>query len=317
MRILQQSKGMSAEYTNIEIQNKTNQTGIVQESESRLGIPTYIGVVLGAVALMVVLSIVFAVKRLRQILEQRRSNQLNVGISQSQQIINGDTNTNHSSFPTSRIHNNSYIIELPVEVYRKQQMERVEKFATLQKYCEIKDNIYKINSCMICLIDFENEDEVRMTQCRHLLHSDCLMSWSERLVSHNPIPNSSTSHQDYVGIPTCPFCKRDLTTKLNQKEIDILRKHHELSEIEIDQVCDQSVIDQEEAVQKNINQSIHPQRTILERERSAVHFSTIQIDIQNNPIIVHAQQNQAISQNQIPMNCVLPLNFASNRIVAI
>lgn len=33
------------------------------------------------------------------------------------------------------------------------------------------------NTCSICLIDFNNEDKVSITECDHIYHNDCIKKW--------------------------------------------------------------------------------------------------------------------------------------------
>ncbi|KAL4500514.1 hypothetical protein ABPG72_002938 [Tetrahymena utriculariae] len=63
------------------------------------------------------------------------------------------------------------------------------------------------NNCSICLVEFGAQDELRLTICRHLFHSECLIAWINK--------NES-----------CPLCRQSftiadileysITTKINQ-----------------------------------------------------------------------------------------------------
>lgn len=46
-------------------------------------------------------------------------------------------------------------------------------------------------SCAICLLEFEREDAIRTTPCRHQYHRECIDNWCEAKMS-------------------CPICRRQL-----------------------------------------------------------------------------------------------------------
>jgi len=56
----------------------------------------------------------------------------------------------------------------------------------------------KETKCSICLLDYENNDELRKLVCSHFFHKKCIDNWF----------NSST---------TCPICRKDVKEKLKKK----------------------------------------------------------------------------------------------------
>lgn len=60
-----------------------------------------------------------------------------------------------------------------------------------KKYEDIGENDKGMDSCAICLMEYNNEDEVAELKCdkKHYFHSDCLEEWLKRKLE-------------------CPLCKR-------------------------------------------------------------------------------------------------------------
>ena len=58
------------------------------------------------------------------------------------------------------------------------------------KYCKIESKNYEIQ-CSICLINYENEDDISLTKCNHLFHNNCIIEWSHYKKE-------------------CPICRKDL-----------------------------------------------------------------------------------------------------------
>jgi hypothetical protein len=49
-----------------------------------------------------------------------------------------------------------------------------------QKYITLTRELYdKNNECSICLTDFDKDDFVTITKCRHVFHNDCIIEWIE------------------------------------------------------------------------------------------------------------------------------------------
>ena len=60
---------------------------------------------------------------------------------------------------------------------------------------EIKPEIELINftlpeTCSICYVDFQADQLITITRCRHLFHQSCLREWFEK-----------------ATLKTCPFCR--------------------------------------------------------------------------------------------------------------
>jgi E3 ubiquitin-protein ligase DOA10 len=53
------------------------------------------------------------------------------------------------------------------------------------------ENPSERESCSICLLEFEREDPIRTTPCRHRYHRECIDNWCEAKMS-------------------CPICRREL-----------------------------------------------------------------------------------------------------------
>jgi hypothetical protein len=67
------------------------------------------------------------------------------------------------------------------------------------KYCNI-DSSNLDTSCSICLVDFEDESDISLTECSHIFHMDCITEWSRYKKD-------------------CPVCRKDLKNKLEKKEL--------------------------------------------------------------------------------------------------
>ncbi|CAD8067540.1 unnamed protein product [Paramecium primaurelia] len=80
---------------------------------------------------------------------------------------------------------------IPVELYEQ----------VIQEY----PGLNVITECQICLVEFENQDLVKLTYCLHLFHQSCLDEWRKKL-------------------QICPVCRGDLTKqkyKERQKDQEI------------------------------------------------------------------------------------------------
>ena len=48
------------------------------------------------------------------------------------------------------------------------------------RYEILDDKIREENkSCSICILDFENEDKISITNCNHIFHTDCITEWGK------------------------------------------------------------------------------------------------------------------------------------------
>ena len=78
-------------------------------------------------------------------------------------------------------------------------LEKTEHIINIpsQEYINVKHNDNK--SCCICLVDFEDESVISLTNCDHIFHMDCIIEWSRYKKD-------------------CPICRKDLKNKLEKKE---------------------------------------------------------------------------------------------------
>ncbi|KAL4474226.1 hypothetical protein ABPG72_001765 [Tetrahymena utriculariae] len=80
--------------------------------------------------------------------------------------------------------------------------EDLKKYMPAVLYKEIKFQLLKVSkqqdvgNCVVCLCDFEDDENVRSTYCKHVFHSECLTDWMKK--------NES-----------CPYCR----TPLNKDNI--------------------------------------------------------------------------------------------------
>ncbi|EAR83657.2 zinc finger, C3HC4 type (RING finger) protein, partial (macronuclear) [Tetrahymena thermophila SB210] len=79
----------------------------------------------------------------------------------------------------------------------------LKKYMPAVLYKEIKSQLLKVSkqqdvgNCVVCLCDFEDDENVRSTYCKHVFHSECLTDWMKK--------NES-----------CPYCR----TPLNKDNIE-------------------------------------------------------------------------------------------------
>lgn len=68
----------------------------------------------------------------------------------------------------------------------------IDAYIPARNYCEVHRTISKQeNCCVVCLLEFEQEDLVRITLCNHIIHKSCFDSW-------------------LVRNKTCPLCRQSL-----------------------------------------------------------------------------------------------------------
>jgi len=61
-------------------------------------------------------------------------------------------------------------------------LEKTNHIITInsQRYSYLADNIKSENkSCSICIVDFENDDMISITNCNHIYHTDCIKEWGK------------------------------------------------------------------------------------------------------------------------------------------
>jgi len=71
----------------------------------------------------------------------------------------------------------------------KEELDKIK----IVKYETLSEDIKKLNEkCTVCLCDFEKEDDVRVTKCKHAFHQTCIDKW---LLESNY---------------TCPVCRSEV-----------------------------------------------------------------------------------------------------------
>ena len=63
---------------------------------------------------------------------------------------------------------------------REINFRKVDKFAPEKNYVSVKQNLKSQTTCAICVEDFVDKDQIRLTSCNHLFHSNCLMMWAKQ-----------------------------------------------------------------------------------------------------------------------------------------
>lgn len=58
----------------------------------------------------------------------------------------------------------------------------------------VQDDMYKNTTCIICLDDFQDQDQIRLLSCQHIFHSPCIQEWFNKC-----------HHQ--LEPPYCPICR--------------------------------------------------------------------------------------------------------------
>jgi hypothetical protein len=93
------------------------------------------------------------------------------------------------------------VVPLAKEDFNKLQ---VEKFKNITKETIKKD---VDTQCTICVDEFDKEDDVIITPCKHLYHKQCIEKWCEQSVF-------------------CPVCKQDFRDTLRLKNNSISETSH-------------------------------------------------------------------------------------------
>ena len=69
-----------------------------------------------------------------------------------------------------------------VHYTQEEIMERIARMSPEIKYDE-KKNKYKQSDCCICLIAFSNDSMIRILECQHIFHGQCIMEHIHRHTS--------------------------------------------------------------------------------------------------------------------------------------
>ena len=80
------------------------------------------------------------------------------------------------------------------------QLNRTEDFVefTNIKYSTIVNKNYD-SSCSICLVEFEDDSDIGITNCDHIFHKECITEWSRYKKD-------------------CPVCREELKNKIEKKD---------------------------------------------------------------------------------------------------
>lgn len=62
-------------------------------------------------------------------------------------------------------------------IQQKITKETIEEYTNTLTYNKIDSNKYKIDSCSICKIPFEDNNYIRVLNCEHFFHKDCIDQW--------------------------------------------------------------------------------------------------------------------------------------------
>ena len=84
---------------------------------------------------------------------------------------------------------------------REAKFRKIDMLARERKFDQLKDARKSQQCCAICVEDFTDKDIIRETQCHHVFHSHCLMTWGK---------SKLWSNLTRVGIPSCPNCNASL-----------------------------------------------------------------------------------------------------------
>ena len=84
-------------------------------------------------------------------------------ITQSLQDLEYDSYYNYGSFGTTEA------------VGGEEEEKREIEFTTSQYNVESS-----IKECSICLVDFEENDDIANLTCKHIFHKNCIVEWSNR-----------------------------------------------------------------------------------------------------------------------------------------
>jgi hypothetical protein len=66
-----------------------------------------------------------------------------------------------------------------------------------ENYNELSEENKNTKDCSICLVDFEDDDSVSLTNCKHLFHNNCITEWSRYKKD-------------------CPICRTKLKDEINE-----------------------------------------------------------------------------------------------------
>ncbi|KAL4435258.1 hypothetical protein ABPG74_017350 [Tetrahymena malaccensis] len=166
----------------------------------------------------------------------------------------------------------------------------LKKYMPAVLYKEIKSQLLKVSkqqdvgNCVVCLCDFEDDENVRSTYCKHVFHSECLTDWMKK--------NES-----------CPYCRTPLN-KDNIAEVYEQYKYNSLvwlqqeSDDEIKENSKMIGMEQSKEIAKSDIQIPHNQIRIQSKSRDSQSLQN-QVDQQINVSEDHNQiQNKSLNDHQ-------------------
>jgi len=89
--------------------------------------------------------------------------------------------TTNELFADTLLNNNRSYERILQESFETQpEIEKTDHIIEVEsyKYSEIKDKIDD-KDCCICLSDFDDDCEVSILLCNHILHKDCMIEWGK------------------------------------------------------------------------------------------------------------------------------------------
>ncbi|KAL4498360.1 hypothetical protein ABPG72_013166 [Tetrahymena utriculariae] len=187
-----------------------------------------------------------------------------------------------------------------IELFQKEQKTvQIETKIPNQKYSEIVSkypNIREVTECVVCLDEFNDQSDVRLTPCFHIFHNDCFNSFAHRGKSF-----------------CCPVCRRGLQDgekevfdyKLKMQASHTISEEHEnkqqdnqsyshAQESQQNQVCPKATINSSHNIEEasNFNKIEAPQESQNQIEGAVI------INIQNltnqNLLEINQQEVQAV-----------------------
>eukprot|EP00347_Sterkiella_histriomuscorum_P016308 403353685 len=95
--------------------------------------------------------------------------------------------------------------------------EKVQKMTIQSTFKKLTSNVYNLTECVICFEHFLAEDDIRVTQCNHIMHDKCLMEWARNKIFKGSSTESMT--------PLCPCCNASLLEIKPQSQINSKREN--------------------------------------------------------------------------------------------
>jgi hypothetical protein len=111
-----------------------------------------------------------------EVLENAISEYLNAMMISNRYIA-----TTNELFTNTILNNNRSYEQVLQESFETQpEIEKTDHIVEIESYnySEIKDKIDD-KDCCICLNDFEDDCEVSILLCNHILHKDCMIEWGK------------------------------------------------------------------------------------------------------------------------------------------